>query len=319
MVSGTMRAARCLLLSSGGSGGSRGFAAARMAMPIVAPLPLRVAPPQPRPPLLPFSFSSPKPTPLPSFVPRSLKDAIESSPSPRAGEEEEEQPTGEVLSLFARSDVVCFDIDCTVTLDDSLDSLARFLGKGEAVAQLTSQAMEGTMPLEEALRRRLEILDVTPSDLARFHEAFPAKQRLTPGAKELISALTERGTKVFLISGGFRELALPVARALGVPADRLFANRMNFQLRDGPEKGEGGEEGGEASSSGSSESGSDGEEWGPQLRVAGFDPKEEVSANGGKPRAIQRIRASLPYSLVTMVRKSRFFFFSFFEKTKAES
>lgn len=71
--------------------------------------------------------------------------------------------------------------------------------------------------------------------------------------------------------------------------------------------------------SGSSESGSDGEEWGPQLRVAGFDPKEEVSANGGKPRAIQRIRASLPYSLVTMVRKSRFFFFSFFEKTKAES
>ena len=90
-----------------------------------------------------------------------------------------------------------------------------------------------------------------------------------------------------------------------MPADRLLANRMNFQLRDGPDektkgRGEaGGSSGGDGVSSGSS--GSDGEEWGPQLRVAGFDPREEVSANGGKPAAIKRIRASLPYSLVTMV------------------
>ena len=195
--------------------------------------------------------------------------------------------------------MVCFDIDCTVTTDDSLDLLARFLGKGEAVAALTKAAMDGDMPLEEALRRRLEILDVTPTDLARFHEAFPARSRLTPGAKELVGALTERGARVYLISGGFRELALPVARALGVPADRLFANRMNFQLRDGPERrnNAGGEDGG----GDGADDESDGEEWGPQLRVAGFDPKEEVSTNGGKPAAIKKIRASLPYSLVTMV------------------
>ena len=301
MVSGTVRAARCLLLSSGG----RGFAARAMPAPIAPsrpPVAASLLRPPPGPPLLP-SFPQQRPT----FVPRSLKDAIESSPS-RGDDGEssfDERPSKEVLSLWARSDVICFDIDCTVTVDDSLDALARFLGKGEAVAALTSAAMEGSMPLEEALRRRLEILDVTPSDLARFHEAHPAEGRLTPGAKELIGALTERGTRVYLISGGFRELALPVARALGVPSDRLPANRMNFQLRDGPDektkgRGEaGGSSGGDGVSSGSS--GSDGEEWGPQLRVAGFDPREEVSANGGKPAAIKRIRASLPYSLVTMV------------------
>ena len=314
MVSGTVRAARCLLLTS--SGGRRCFAA--RAMPAIAPPP---PPPlvRPRPPAAAAAALRPRPPVFPSLPrqrqqrqtlltpPRSLKDAIESSPLPPGrGENENEAdeetsglfdeaslPSKEVLSLWARSDVVCFDIDCTCTLDDSLDMLARFLGKGEAVAELTSQAMDGTMPLEEALRRRLEILDVTPSDLARFHEAFPAKARLTPGAKELIAALTERGARVYLISGGFRELALPVARALGVPADRLFANRMNFQLRDGPERKVGGD--------GNDDDESDGEEWGPQLRVAGFDPKEEVSTNGGKPAAIKRIRASLPYSLVTMV------------------
>lgn len=308
MVSCTVRAARRLLLSSGG----RRFAAQAM--------PAAIAP-QARPPAVVAAALRPRPLPLPSLllpprqqrptllIPRSLKDAIESSPSKRGDEDEEEAsglfdepPSKEVLSIWARSDVVCFDIDCTVTTDDSLDMLARFLGKGEAVAALTDAAMNGQMPLEEALRRRLEILDVTPSDLARFHEAFPAKSRLTPGAKELVAALTERGARVYLISGGFRELALPVARALGVPADRLFANRMNFQLRDGPERTKRGEDGASGVGGDGDDGGeSDGEEWGPQLRVAGFDPKEEVSTNGGKPAAIKRIRASLPYSLCTMV------------------
>lgn len=304
MVSGTARAARCLLPFSSNSRGFAANAAAR-AVPVAYFAPLSSSRPRPsviRPPLLPSSSSSRLFPPLPispspplSFVPRSLKDAIESFPS-RDGFSDEEPlpealdpaPSKQVLSLWAKSDVVCFDIDCTVTTDDSLDLLARFLGKGEAVAELTSAAMEGLMPLEEALRKRLEILDVTPSDLARFHEAFPARDRLTLGSKELITALTERGTRVYLISGGFRELALPVARALGVSADRLFANRMNFQLRDGPESGG-------SSGDGGANSVSDGEEWGTQLRVAGFDPKEEVSANGGKPKAIKKIRASLPY------------------------
>ena len=33
-------------------------------------------------------------------------------------------------------------------------------------------------------------------------------------------------------SGGFRELCLPIARALGVPPAQLFANRMNWQVDD---------------------------------------------------------------------------------------
>lgn len=52
------------------------------------------------------------------------------------------------------------------------------------------------------------------------------------GIKELISALQSRGVAVYLISGGFREMTLPIARELGVPATNVFANRMNWQVRD---------------------------------------------------------------------------------------
>lgn len=33
-------------------------------------------------------------------------------------------------------------------------------------------------------------------------------------------------------SGGFRELCLPICRALGVSPKNLFANRMNWQVDD---------------------------------------------------------------------------------------
>ena len=52
------------------------------------------------------------------------------------------------------------------------------------------------------------------------------------GIKELISALHSRGVAVYLISGGFREMTLPIARELGVPATNVFANRMNWQVGD---------------------------------------------------------------------------------------
>lgn len=36
-------------------------------------------------------------------------------------------------------DVVCFDVDCTITVNDSLDLLAEFMGKKEAVEAITNQ------------------------------------------------------------------------------------------------------------------------------------------------------------------------------------
>lgn len=34
---------------------------------------------------------------------------------------------------------VCFDVDCTITVNDTLDLLAEFMGVGEAVATLTNK------------------------------------------------------------------------------------------------------------------------------------------------------------------------------------
>ena len=40
--------------------------------------------------------------------------------------------------------------------------------------------------------------------------------------------LQSRGTTVYLISGGFRQLIEPFAKYLGIPKDQIFAYRILF-------------------------------------------------------------------------------------------
>lgn len=51
-------------------------------------------------------------------------------------------------------------------------------------------------------------------------------------AQELITALLARGVDVYVISGGFRELCMPVAKYLGISPSNVIANRMYFTYGD---------------------------------------------------------------------------------------
>lgn len=48
------------------------------------------------------------------------------------------------------------------------------------------------------------------------------------GIVNLVKALKKRGVALYLISGSFRELIMPVAKYLGVPKENVFANRMDW-------------------------------------------------------------------------------------------
>lgn len=120
--------------------------------------------------------------------------------------------------------------------------------------------MNGQMSLEEAITERLSIINCTPADIQRFLTTYPAESRLVPGAKQLITTLQARGIAVYLISGGFRELCLPIAKAMGVPYAHVYANRMNWQVDD---------------------------ETGMPTKLVGFDERELTGHGMGKPRVIE--------------------------------
>jgi D-3-phosphoglycerate dehydrogenase len=127
-----------------------------------------------------------------------------------------------------------FDFDSTLVDFETLEVLADIAleGSPEAdavrtkIARLTDRAMTGDLPFAEALTRRLALLPLTRAHLQRL--ADEAEPRLTASVRRNLAFFRERAGRVVIVSGGFREIIAPIARGLGVPADRIVANDLAY-------------------------------------------------------------------------------------------
>jgi phosphoserine phosphatase len=168
-------------------------------------------------------------------------------------------------SLF-KADAVCFDVDSTVVSEEGIDVLAEYLGKGDAVAALTRQAMEGGMAFQEALSARLELLQPSKQSILNCLQDQPLV--LTDGVQELMEALQRKKVDIWLVSGGFRIMIEPIAHKLEIPVENIVANTLLFS-------GDG--------------------------SYTGFDATEPTSADMGKPKALAKIQAAKGYQTMVMV------------------
>jgi phosphoserine phosphatase len=161
----------------------------------------------------------------------------------------------EAKEIIKTADIICFDVDSTVIVEEGIDELADYCGKGQEVANLTKEAMGGSMTFQEALRKRLDIIRPSQKQIYDFLAARPST--LSNGISDFIQYLKTMNKKIYLISGGFDCLIEPVAVQLGIPLQNLFANKLLFDY-----KGE----------------------------YVGFDTTQLTSRSGGKGEAIQQIR-----------------------------
>ena len=123
---------------------------------------------------------------------------------------------------------VCFDFDSTLIDRESLDEiLARRLGADEEAAarvrEITDRGMDGAFGFRESMERRLAIAKPDRAMVTAFGEEAVAY--LTPGLAELIAGLA---AEVWIVSGGLEEALLPVARHLGVPAERVLGTQVEW-------------------------------------------------------------------------------------------
>ncbi|KAI2796900.1 hypothetical protein BLOT_014597 [Blomia tropicalis] len=168
--------------------------------------------------------------------------------------------------LFTSSDAVCFDVDSTVCRDEAIDELAIFANKEKEVMELTRRAMRGGLSFNEALAKRLELIQPTTQMVTEYLRTHPP--RFTPGIKELVALLHQRGVDVYLVSGGFYCIIQSVAKELDIPFKNIFANRIKF-FYDGS--------------------------------YAGFDETEPTSHQDGKPKVVAYLKNRYQYRYVTMI------------------
>lgn len=128
--------------------------------------------------------------------------------------------------IWLKADAVCFDVDSTVSCDEGIDLLAAICGAGEEVAAWTNKAMAGNTTFEQALAARLDIIKPRLSDLQACMKQHPPA--LTPHVEELIAYLHKRGSTVYLVSGGFKQMIEPIAAQLHIPHSHIFANQLRF-------------------------------------------------------------------------------------------
>lgn len=122
---------------------------------------------------------------------------------------------------------IVFDCDSTLADIEGIDELAgNRIGE---IRALTSDAMEGRVPLEEVYGRRLELLQPTRSRVDAIGEMYV--ERLVPDAKATVAALIWLAKDVRVISGGLLPPVLAAATELGIPAESVRAVRIDFDAK----------------------------------------------------------------------------------------
>lgn len=118
---------------------------------------------------------------------------------------------------------VVLDADSTIAGIEGIDWLAARRGPDvqRAVELLTTQAMNGEVPLESVYDRRLAVIGANADDLRALSAAYEAA--VAPGAADAIAALHAAGVTVHVVSGGLRPALLPMTRTLGIADARVHA------------------------------------------------------------------------------------------------
>ena len=92
------------------------------------------------------------------------------------------------------------DMDSTIIKEESLDELARLIGKEKEVSFITNEAMNGRIEFKKALIDRVALLKGETNDIL---ETLKKNVNISDGAKELVKTMNLNGSITVLISGGF--------------------------------------------------------------------------------------------------------------------
>jgi len=117
--------------------------------------------------------------------------------------------------------LIALDLEGTLLDGEFFPEVGRRLCLGGELEVITRDAMNGDLPFEEALRRRVELIrGVSMSSIRSVADSIP----LTSGAEDTVATLRHMGLTPAIVTGGFDFLAHRVAERLHI--DLICANRF---------------------------------------------------------------------------------------------
>ena len=122
--------------------------------------------------------------------------------------------------------LLLFDCDSTLSAIEGIDELGRLRGPEvfKAVEDMTTQAMDGSTPMESIFAKRLDMIKPTLKELESIGQKYI--QQVEPTALDTIKKLKAAGWTVIIVSGGFTQAIRPLAQHLGI--ERVEAVELRF-------------------------------------------------------------------------------------------
>ena len=127
-------------------------------------------------------------------------------------------------------DHLIIDFDSTFITKESLDELTHFSlgehpekkGRLDKIKSLTEAGMVGEITFDESLSQRMALLDADRRDVEFVTSQL--MNTITPSFAKQIEFLQKHKENVWIISGGFREMIIPIVSSFGISPVQVFAN-----------------------------------------------------------------------------------------------
>jgi D-3-phosphoglycerate dehydrogenase / 2-oxoglutarate reductase len=127
-----------------------------------------------------------------------------------------------------------FDFDSTIITCESLDELAAIsLRENEnkdeilkEITDLTERAMDGSMPFGESLLARIKLIHTNKEYIEKTIALL--QQCITPSIWQNKDFLANHKNDIYIVSGGFKEIIIPIVTRLGIDESHIFGNTFVF-------------------------------------------------------------------------------------------
>ena len=164
-----------------------------------------------------------------------------------------------------------FDFDSTLVRIETLEALAEIAladapdaaARKAEIAALTEQAMTGEVDFGSALRRRLELLAPSRAHVEQLADRI--LDEATASIRRNLDFFERHSDRIYILSGGFREIIAPLAERLSIPADHVLCNDLVYDDND---------------------------------RVTSADAANPLSRENGKPEVIRALNLAGPVVMV---------------------
>ncbi|MDR3289813.1 MAG: HAD-IB family phosphatase [Rickettsiales bacterium] len=123
---------------------------------------------------------------------------------------------------------VIFDFDSTLVKNESFNDVLKLALNGDKdkikqVDEVVDKSMNGLITTKESMDFRLQIASLNKGMMEQVID----ETEITDGMLNFVSSLTNRAN-VYIVSGGFKEMIVPIAKKFGIEEQNVYANEFIY-------------------------------------------------------------------------------------------